>query len=100
MKKYTILVLALVLTMAALTGCRNTGNMTEPTTMPTTMPTTQPTTIPTVMPTETVESPTDNPSDNGTGAYDPTGETQDMAPNSDATGETVEPRARHMRPAK
>ena len=62
MKKYNILILALVLTAVLFTGCgcRNTKpmNTTVPTTTaaPTTAATTQPTTMPTTAPTrETIE---------------------------------------------
>ena len=54
MKKITLLLLALSLTAALVTGCgcRNSKPMnTAPTTMPTTAPTTLPTTAPTTMPT-------------------------------------------------
>ena len=86
MKKYSILVLALVLTAALLTacGCRNSRPMdTVPTTVPTTeatRPTTQPTTAPTTQPTRETETTTTDPSiDNGNGPLpsegtDPTGD--------------------------
>ena len=74
MKKYSMLVLALVLTVALLTGCgcRNSQPMnTVPTTVPTTeatRPTTQPTTAPTTQPTLETETTTTDPSvDNGNG---------------------------------
>lgn len=84
MKKYSIFVLALVLTVALLTacGCRNSKPMnTVPTTVPTTeatKPTTQPTTAPTTAPTKATESTTttDPSVDNGNGPLP-----------SDATGE-------------
>ena len=86
MKKYSIFVLALVLTAALLTacGCRNSKPMnTVPTTVPTTeatKPTTQPTTAPTTRPTETT-TPTDATVDNGNGPLpsDGTDTTGDMA---------------------
>ena len=54
MKKYSILVALLVLTVALLTGCRRSSA--KPTELPPTqgatlMPTTEPTTIPTTLPT-------------------------------------------------
>ena len=89
MKKYSIFVLVLVLTVALLTacGCRNSKPMnTVPTTVPTTeatRPTTQPTTAPTTQPTRGTEgtTTTDATVDNGNGPLpsDGTGETGDMA---------------------
>ena len=75
MKKYSIFVLALVLTAALLTacGCRNSKPMdTVPTTAPTTeatRPTTQPTTAPTTAPTKATErtTTTDGTVDHGNG---------------------------------
>lgn len=75
MKKYTFLILALVLTVTVLTGCgcRNSAPMdTVPTTMPTTettRPTTQPTTMPTTEATRATEESgsTDSTIDNGNG---------------------------------
>ena len=85
MKKYSILVFALVLTAVLLTacGCRNSKPMnTVPTTVPTTeatRPTTQPTTAPTTSPTiapETTTS-TDATIDNGNGPL-PTNDNGDL----------------------
>ena len=87
MKKYSILIALLVLTMALLTGCRRPGaTPTElpppqgatlmPTTAPTTMPTTVPTTLPaTEMPTDGTgegSAPTETEHGSGTGATDAT----------------------------
>ena len=47
MKKYTILIIALVLTAALFTGCGCRNSQPMNTTVPTTMPTTAPTTAPT-----------------------------------------------------
>ena len=68
MKKYSILLTLLVLTLALLTGCRNPnvqptelpptqGATMAPTTAPTTMPTTVPTTVP---PTEMTDATDDS----------------------------------------
>lgn len=63
MKKATILltVLVLTLTMLAACGCRNSKPaVTQPTTMPTTAPTTMPTTVPTTIATEPATIPDGN----------------------------------------
>ena len=86
MKKYSILVLALVLTAALLTacGCRNSKPMnTVPTTVPTTeatKPTTQPTTAPTTSPTMAPETTENNNAtiDNGNGPL-PTNDNSDLS---------------------
>lgn len=88
MKKYSIFIIVLVLTVALLTacGCRNSKPMdTVPTTVPTTeatRPTTQPTTAPTTAPTRETESTTttDTTVDNGNGPLpsEGTGATGDM----------------------
>lgn len=93
MKKYSILVLVLVLTVLALTGCWNRKNKMEPTTVPTTEMTTAPTTMPT---TEATHQPTENTA----GANDHTnpgtipGDADPTA--TDSTAATGEGRARHM----
>lgn len=92
MKKYSILILVLVLTAVALTGCRSGGNVTEPTTMPATMPT--------ILPTETTVPPTQQTETDSTEHSTPADESLPMAP--DATGTTngtdpsEEARARSM----
>ena len=82
MKKYCILVLALVLTAALFVGCGCTNTTTmettsTPTSMPTTHATTEPTTEMTTTPTTTATQPSET-IDNGNG------------PLPDATGSTNE----------
>jgi hypothetical protein len=70
MKKITLLLLALALIAALVTGCgcRNSKPMnTVPTTMPTTMPTTAPATMPTTMPTVPTVDPTQDTTEDGNG---------------------------------
>lgn len=77
MKKFTMLALLLVLTMAALTGC-GCRNYAMPTTVPTTLPTiattapiTAPTTAPTTLPTTATEPTVDYGNGPTTIATDP-----------------------------
>lgn len=86
MKKYTVILLVLVLTATVLMGCGCRKNMpmdTMPTTemtKPTTAPTTQPTTAPTTRPSETT-LPTGETYDNGNGPL-PTDDTGAAGENS------------------
>lgn len=100
MKKYSILVLALVLTAALFTGCGCRNNQVSPTT-------TRPTTVPTTQATEatraTTEATTHATTEPITGT-DATIENGNGPLPTDATGETHtgaagEGRARHMPPA-
>lgn len=88
MKKYSILIALLVLTVSLMTGCRRPGSQpTElpPTQAPTLMPTTAPTTMPTTIP--TTEAPTEAAGDatgseeteNGSATDVTTGERSQMA---------------------
>ena len=93
MKKYSILIALLVLTMALLTGCRRPGaTPTElpptqgATLMPTTEATTMPTTVPTTMP--ATEMPT-----GATGEGTAPAETEN-GPNTGATNESTNSRNR------
>ena len=74
MKKYTVLILSLVLTASLFTGCRSRKPNMTPTSMPTTAPTTQPTTAPTTAPTTMpTTAPTTEPKetiDHGNGPRD------------------------------
>ena len=83
MKKYAILLTALILAFAVFTGCGCRKNMpmdTKPTTEATTRPTTMPTTAPTTRPTETT-TPTGETYDNGNGPlpYEDTGAADDTS---------------------
>ena len=85
MKKATILltVLVLTLTMLAACGCRNSRPaVTQPTTMPTTAPTTVSTTVPTTAATE----PATIPDGNGPLPTDITAATDTTAEHSGITG--------------
>lgn len=97
MKKYTILALALVLSMGLFTGCRSRKNDMTPTSMPTVMPTTEMTTAPTTMPTQPTTAPTTatQPSetiDHGNGPRDELPATETTAP--EARSRSAAPRVR------
>lgn len=89
MKKYTTLILVLVLTACLFTGCRGRNDMSNATT-PTVLPTTAATTAPTTMPTQATTVPTTQatePSetiDHGNGPRDETDTTETTAPESRA----------------
>ena len=85
MKKATILltVLVLTLTMLAACGCRNSK---PAVTMPTTMPTTAPTTMPTTVPTTVATEPATIPDGNGPLPTDVTAETDSTLDTSGITG--------------
>ena len=89
MKKATILltVLVLTLTMLAACGCRNSKPaVTQPTTMPTTMPTTAPTTMPTTVPTTAATEPATIPDGNGPLPTDSTAETDETVSDNSRNG--------------
>ena len=88
MKKYSMLVLVLVLTATVFTGCRRNrqDNTSAPTVMPTTAVTTTPTqmptqaTRPTTQPTESMEvSEPSETIDNGNGPAESTGNQEESA---------------------
>ena len=73
MKKYSLLILVLVLTALLITGCRRKNTLpTTPSTMPTTMPTTTPTTAPTVPTTQATQPSTQATTEQETNASDST----------------------------
>lgn len=85
MKKYTVLILSLVLTAGLFTGCRSRKPDMTPTSLPTTVPTTQattaPTTAPTTMPT-TAPTETKETIDHGNGPRDEVDTTESTAAES------------------
>ena len=89
MKKATILLTVLVLTLTVLAacGCRNSRPaVTQPTTVPTTAPTTMPTTMPTTVPTTMATEPAAIPDGNGPLPTDNTAVTDSTTDNSGITG--------------
>lgn len=109
MKKYTIMALILVVSLAALTGCRRRNDTVTESTA-TTMPTTQATTAPVTMPTTeattvpTTEAPTDTaPSEglipDGSGMTDGT-DTTEGSGSTEGTGGTDSSRSRRAPSSK
>lgn len=95
MKKYSILILVLVLTVLTLAGCRNPNGPMDSATVPSTHPSTAPSTMPTEAtsrPTEGIEGTT------GDGDFTtPSGPSMpDTSAATDSTGAAGEGRARTM----
>lgn len=85
MKKYTILILSLVLTASLFTGCRSKKPDMTPTSLPTVAPTTMPTTAPTTAPTVPSTAATTEPKetiDHGNGPRDDMESTETTGPES------------------